>query len=140
MGQLPRRDTVPAYVTPYEFKKYYDDIRRAVRVTLLPVNVDGYVAQIKNTPTDAELKELYEKFKKDEWTPESTSRASRSPSASNLNSSAASRTRRTSARRAWKPLSVKVWRDRARGVGPGGPARNVRAGGGRRFLGHVQIG
>lgn len=70
-GQLPRRDTVPAYVTPYEFKKYYDDVRRAVRVTLLPVNVDSYVAQVKGTPTDPELKELFEKYKKDEWTPDS---------------------------------------------------------------------
>ena len=70
LGEGPRRDNVPAYVTPYEFRKFYDDQRRTVKVDLLPIKTDDYLAQVTQTPTDAELKELFEKHKKEEWSPQ----------------------------------------------------------------------
>ncbi len=70
LGEGPRRYNVPEFATPYEFRKYYDDQRRIVKVDLLPVKVDDFLAQVKETPTDAELKELFEKHKKEEWTPQ----------------------------------------------------------------------
>jgi hypothetical protein len=71
MGEGPRRDNVPAYVTPYEMKKYYDDMRRTVRVALLPLNVKNYLAEVKEVPTEADLRKLFEEHKKEEWQPDS---------------------------------------------------------------------
>jgi hypothetical protein len=69
LGQSNTRDNVPAYVTPYEFWNYFDDVRTAIRVGMLPVKVEDYVSKVTAQPSEGELKELFDKYKKDEPSP-----------------------------------------------------------------------
>lgn len=62
-------DSTPAYATPYEAYEYYKDQRTAVRVQLLPILVENLVDQVKEEPTEAELKALFTKHQRDEWQP-----------------------------------------------------------------------
>src|SRR5262249_53828397 len=69
LGQSVNRDNVPAYVTPHEFWNYFDDVRTSIRVGMLPVKVEDYVSKVTAQPSEGELKELYEKYRKDEPAP-----------------------------------------------------------------------
>jgi hypothetical protein len=69
LGQSNTRDNVPAYVTPYEFWTYFDDVRTGIRVGMLPVKVEDYVSKVTAQPSEGELKELFDKYKKDEPAP-----------------------------------------------------------------------
>ncbi|MCX7699800.1 MAG: hypothetical protein N2039_02890 [Gemmataceae bacterium] len=62
-------DSTPAYVTPFEAYDFYRDQRTAVRVQLLPIPVEPLVADVKEEPTEAELKALFAKHQRDEWVP-----------------------------------------------------------------------
>jgi len=59
----------PAFVTPAELWEYYRKNRTMVSVTMLPVPVSKFVAQVKEQPTTDELKELFEKYKDVESAP-----------------------------------------------------------------------
>lgn len=59
----------PAFVTPAELWEFYRKNRTMVSVTMLPVPVSKFVAQVKEQPTTDELKELFEKYKEVEYAP-----------------------------------------------------------------------
>ncbi|HEV3145217.1 MAG TPA: hypothetical protein VGZ47_15105 [Gemmataceae bacterium] len=69
LGQSINRENIPAYVTPYEFWTYFDDVRTAIRVGMLPVKVEEYVKQVTAQPSEGELKELFDKYRKEEPAP-----------------------------------------------------------------------
>lgn len=69
IGVSTARDNVPAYATPYELRQDYIDKRTAVRVTLMPVSVDDYLAKVTEEPSEKDLKALFEKYKNAEWHP-----------------------------------------------------------------------
>src|SRR5262249_53112340 len=63
------RTAIPASVTPDEEWAWYRDVRTTVRVGLIEVPVSSFVAHVKETPTQEELKKLYDQYKGDEYTP-----------------------------------------------------------------------
>ena len=65
-------DRVAAPITPAEFWNYYKDMRTSVEVGLLPVRVEDFVSQVKEKPTEDELKALYDKYKDGDYNPESS--------------------------------------------------------------------
>jgi hypothetical protein len=71
IGQSSARSNIPSFSTPYELKKDYTDKRTAVRVNLLSLNVDDYLAKVTDKPTETEIKALYDKYKNIEWQPTS---------------------------------------------------------------------
>ncbi len=64
-------DRVAAPVTPAEFWNFYKDNCTSVEAALLPVRVEDFVSQVKQKPTEAELKALYDKYKDRDYDPES---------------------------------------------------------------------
>ena len=69
LGDSGGMAAAPSVATPYELRKHYNDECKSVRTALLPVDVDPFLAQVKDTPTDKELQELFETHKKDERNP-----------------------------------------------------------------------
>jgi hypothetical protein len=61
---------MPAPITPEEFWVFYKDNQTKIDVRLLPVKVEDYVAQVTEKPTEKDLKDLYDKYKNDEYRPE----------------------------------------------------------------------
>ena len=59
----------PAAVTPDEFLNFYRDQRTTLKVLMLPVPADKYLDQVKQTPSEAELRARYEKYRDKEWLP-----------------------------------------------------------------------
>jgi hypothetical protein len=59
----------PVTATPDELFDWYKDVRTTVRVGLIEVPVAKFVSQVTETPTDAQLKELYDKHKNEEYAP-----------------------------------------------------------------------
>ncbi|MHB1422397.1 MAG: hypothetical protein ACYC3I_04210 [Gemmataceae bacterium] len=61
----------PAAATPDEFYKYFQEQRTTLSVSLLPVAVDGFMAEAKKkwTPTETDLRNLYARYKDDEPSP-----------------------------------------------------------------------
>jgi hypothetical protein len=62
-------DSTPAYATPHEAFEFYRDQRTAVKVQLLPLAVENLVDEVKEEPSEAELKALFAKHQRDEWQP-----------------------------------------------------------------------
>src|SRR5262245_57148674 len=62
--------TIGAYVTPYEFSKYYSDIRTNIRTNLLPVTVDSFVDKVTDKPTEPQLNDLFRKHRNEESAPD----------------------------------------------------------------------
>jgi hypothetical protein len=60
-----------APVTPYEFWQFYRDNRTAVTADLLPVPVSEFIDQVKEQPTEEELLKLFEKYKTQDYAPDS---------------------------------------------------------------------
>lgn len=60
---------IGAYVTPYEFYKHFRDVRTLIRVNLLPVKSDDFLAKVTDTPGEPELRELFKKHRNDEPIP-----------------------------------------------------------------------
>ncbi len=61
--------TIGAYITPYEFYKFYRDMRTAIRVDLLPVTADSFLDKVTEKPSEDELKALFNKYRGDEPNP-----------------------------------------------------------------------
>src|SRR5262249_5255465 len=59
----------PAMITPAEQWDYYRKNRTAVDVTMLPIRVEPFLAQVKEQPTSEELAELFSKYKEAESAP-----------------------------------------------------------------------
>jgi hypothetical protein len=60
----------PAVATPDEFLNYYRSVRTTLKVALLPVAVEKFVPQVQGSPSEAELVNLYEKYKDQEPAPD----------------------------------------------------------------------
>ncbi len=63
-------NTSPAAATPDEFLNYYRSVRTTLKVALLPVAVEKFVPEVKGSPSEAELVNLYEKYKDQEPAPD----------------------------------------------------------------------
>jgi hypothetical protein len=61
---------VPAPVTPDDFWKYYQANASRFTVNLVPIAVEDFLDQVKEKPTEAELKKLYEQYKNADYSPE----------------------------------------------------------------------
>jgi hypothetical protein len=59
----------PGYLTPYEFYQFYKDNLSDVTFNMIRVPVQDFVAKVTEEPTDAELKELFNKFRLQEPDP-----------------------------------------------------------------------
>jgi|GEM_PF-2472572 hypothetical protein len=61
----------PSAATPDEFYRYFQEQRTTLSVSLLPISVTNFVAEVKKKmqPTEADLRNLYERYKNDEPSP-----------------------------------------------------------------------
>jgi len=62
---------MPIPATPQEFWEFYKENQTRVDLRLVGVRVEDYLSQVKDTPREAELLELYKKFKDKEYSPDS---------------------------------------------------------------------
>jgi hypothetical protein len=60
---------LPGYPTPYEFYQFYKDNLSDVTFNMIRVPVQDFVAKVKEEPTDAELKDLFNKYRLQEADP-----------------------------------------------------------------------
>lgn len=63
------RRAIPAGMTPYEFFQYWKDQCAEHEYEIVDVAVDKFIDQVKDIPTDAELRSFFDKYKKDEFDP-----------------------------------------------------------------------
>jgi hypothetical protein len=71
---------VPAYVTPDQFWDYYREQRFTLqKVWLLPIPVAGFLDQVKEQPTEAELRALFKEYRNQEPNPDSDTPGFRRP-------------------------------------------------------------
>ncbi|HEY7330344.1 MAG TPA: hypothetical protein VH592_22080 [Gemmataceae bacterium] len=59
----------PSAATPDEFYQYFRDQRTALSVSILPIPVKEFVDKVQAKPTEADLRNLYERYKNDEPVP-----------------------------------------------------------------------
>src|SRR5579875_1967535 len=59
----------PAAATPDEFYQYFREQRTTLSVSLLPIAVQDFVTKVQDKPTEADLRNLYERYKNDEPSP-----------------------------------------------------------------------
>ena len=59
----------PSAATPDEFLKYFQQQRTTVAVNMLPIPVENFVAKVTAKPAEANLRNLYERYKDDEPSP-----------------------------------------------------------------------
>src|SRR5258708_25662281 len=55
--------------TQDEYHKHFANECRSIDAVLLPIDVEPFLAQVKDTPTEKELQDLYDKHKKDDAAP-----------------------------------------------------------------------
>lgn len=60
---------VPAYITPDEFWAYFRKNRTELNLAVLPIPISKFVAEVKEKPTEEELKALFDKHKEEEYAP-----------------------------------------------------------------------
>jgi hypothetical protein len=65
------RTAPPVTATPDELFEWYKDVRTTIRTGLIEVPVAKFVDKVTETPTDAQLRELFDKHKNDEYNPAS---------------------------------------------------------------------
>jgi hypothetical protein len=70
LGEPEEVHQVPTIVTPDEFLKFYRDQRTSLNVALLPVPVSHFLDQVKDEPTEQDLKDLFERYKSQEPAPD----------------------------------------------------------------------
>jgi hypothetical protein len=63
-------NTSPAAATPDEFLNYYRSVRTTLKAALLPLAVEKFVPKVQGSPSEAELLNLYEKYKDQEPAPD----------------------------------------------------------------------
>lgn len=59
----------PAAATPDEFFKYFQDQRTTVAVSMLPLEVKGFVEKVQAKPSEADLRNLFKRYETDEPSP-----------------------------------------------------------------------
>jgi hypothetical protein len=70
LGSGLASDDVPAGSTPEQFWEFFKDKRTTLTVDFLKVPVSQFTAQVKEQPTEAELQDLFKRYKNDEPSPE----------------------------------------------------------------------
>jgi hypothetical protein len=70
---------MPVTVTPAEFLEYFREQRTTVKAALLPISVDDFENQVQDNPSESDLRQLFDKYKKDEPNPERSQPAFKSP-------------------------------------------------------------
>jgi hypothetical protein len=68
MFGAPSRMAAP--ITPEEFWVFFKDNQTKIDVRLLPIKVEEFLDKVTEKPTEKELKDLYEKYKNEEYRPE----------------------------------------------------------------------
>jgi hypothetical protein len=77
---VPSRDASdPVPTTPGDFLTYLREQRTAVKVAVLPVPVAAFEDQVKDEPTESGLRELFEKYRKEEPAPDRPQPAFKQP-------------------------------------------------------------
>jgi hypothetical protein len=64
-------DDLPAGATPEQFWEFFKDNRTSLDVGFVKVPVSQFTGQVKEEPTEKELKDLFERYKNNEPNPES---------------------------------------------------------------------
>jgi hypothetical protein len=59
----------PSAATPDEFYQYFREQRTALSVSILPLAVKAFVNKVPTEPTEADLRNLYERYRNDEPSP-----------------------------------------------------------------------
>lgn len=59
----------PSAATPDEFYKYFQEQRTTLSVTMLPIAVKSFVKDVQSKPSEADLRNLFERYKNDEPAP-----------------------------------------------------------------------
>lgn len=59
----------PSVATPDEFYRYFKEQRTALSVSMLPIAVKSFVDKVQTSPTETDLRNLYERYKNDEPSP-----------------------------------------------------------------------
>jgi transcriptional regulator with XRE-family HTH domain len=75
-GVVPQ---VPAAETPREFLDWFRERRTTLKVAMLPIPVQHFVDQVKGSPPEATLRELYEAYRADEAAPDRQSPGFKEP-------------------------------------------------------------
>jgi hypothetical protein len=70
LGEPEEVHQVPTLVTPADFLKYFRKERTTLNVALLPVPVSHFLDQVKGEPSEQDLKDLYDRYKTQEPSPE----------------------------------------------------------------------
>jgi hypothetical protein len=71
MGQASRYRAAPAYPTPYEAFEFYRQECSPAIYQAIPVPAAGFVGKVQGQPTDAEIRDLFDKYQNDEPNPKS---------------------------------------------------------------------
>jgi hypothetical protein len=59
----------PSVATPDEFYRYFKEQRTALSVSMLPIAVKSFVDKVQASPTEPDLRNLYQRYKNDEPSP-----------------------------------------------------------------------
>jgi hypothetical protein len=78
-GTTRTRTAVPVALTPEESWELFKDARTTVRVGLIALPVASFLPQVTATPTEEELKKLFDKYKNQEPRPDSDQPGFREP-------------------------------------------------------------
>ena len=60
---------IPTTLTPYQFFEYYKDNFESVGFDVIDVPVERYLAEVKEEPTDKEIRDLFDAYRKVEYDP-----------------------------------------------------------------------
>lgn len=71
LGQASRFGAAPAYSTPYEMFEFYREECSPATYEAIPVPAAAFVDKVQGQPTDAEVRELFDKYQNDEPNPRS---------------------------------------------------------------------
>jgi hypothetical protein len=63
-------DQVPTSITPYDFWEYYRKNRTELSLKLLPIPVQKFVPEVKESPSESQLEALFEQYKDQEYAPD----------------------------------------------------------------------
>src|SRR5207302_8565934 len=69
LGPSGRVYGAPTFITPYEMYEYYREQCSPAVYSLIAVPASGFTDKVVGEPTDAELKELFDKYQSDEPNP-----------------------------------------------------------------------
>jgi hypothetical protein len=65
IGRSALRPMGQAYDSPYDFYRYYRDQTSSARFGMISIPVENYLSKVQGSPTEAELREIYNKHKND---------------------------------------------------------------------------